>query len=397
MIFRKRYLQEIKAVLGKPVIKVLLGMRRVGKSTLLLQIQDELISSGISKEQIISMNFEWMDYEPIKDYVALNRSIREKMTSNEKYFVFLDEIQEVDGFERVVNSLNAEGIAEVFITGSNSKLFSGELATYLTGRYYSIEVLPLSFEEIYEAGFEGTKEVLLIEYLKHGGLPGLLEFDNQRASANYLLDMYQSILLKDIVKRYNIRDVDLLQRFMMYVMNNIGQIFSANTISKYLKSEGRNFSKETIYNYIDAAKSAFLIHSAARYNIKGKEILKTNEKYFVNDLGLRSLYFNNELDIGQALENVVYLELRRRGYEIYVGKFGDREVDFIVIKGDSKMYIQVAYLLVESATIEREFSVLEEITDNFPKLVISMDQVNRSRNGIQHQNIIDFLLEKEIW
>jgi hypothetical protein len=397
MIFRKRYLQEIKAVLGKPVIKVLLGMRRVGKSTLLLQIQDELISSGISKEQIISMNFEWMDYEPIKDYVALNRSIREKMTSNEKYFVFLDEIQEVDGFERVVNSLNAEGIAEVFITGSNSKLLSGELATYLTGRYYSIEVLPLSFEEIYEAGFEGTKEVLLIEYLKHGGLPGLLEFDNQRASANYLLDMYQSILLKDIVKRYNIRDVDLLQRFMMYVMNNIGQIFSANTISKYLKSEGRNFSKETIYNYIDAAKSAFLIHSAARYNIKGKEILKTNEKYFVNDLGLRSLYFNNELDIGQALENVVYLELRRRGYDIYVGKFGDREVDFIVVKGDSKMYIQVAYLLVESATIEREFSVLEEITDNFPKLVISMDQVNRSRNGIQHQNIIDFLLEKEIW
>lgn len=397
MIFRKRYLQEIKAVLGKPVIKVLLGMRRVGKSTLLLQIQDELISSGISKEQIISMNFEWMDYEPIKDYVALNRSIREKMTSNEKYYVFLDEIQEVDGFERVVNSLNAEGIAEVFITGSNSKLLSGELATYLTGRYYSIEVLPLSFEEIYEAGFEGTKDVLLIEYLKHGGLPGLLEFDNQRASANYLLDMYQSILLKDIVKRYNIRDVDLLQRFMMYVMNNIGQIFSANTISKYLKSEGRNFSKETIYNYIDAAKSAFLIHSAARYNIKGKEILKTNEKYFVNDLGLRSLYFNNELDIGQALENVVYLELRRRGYDIYVGKFGDREVDFIVLKGDSKMYIQVAYLLVESATIEREFSVLEEITDNFPKLVISMDQVNRSRNGIQHQNIIDFLLEKEIW
>jgi len=375
----------------------LLGMRRVGKSTLLLQIQDELISSGISKEQIISMNFEWMDYEPIKDYVALNRSIREKMTSNEKYYVFLDEIQEVDGFERVVNSLNAEGIAEVFITGSNSKLLSGELATYLTGRYYSIEVLPLSFEEIYEAGFEGTKEVLLIEYLKHGGLPGLLEFDNQRASANYLLDMYQSILLKDIVKRYNIRDVDLLQRFMMYVMNNIGQIFSANTISKYLKSEGRNFSKETIYNYIDAAKSAFLIHSAARYNIKGKEILKTNEKYFVNDLGLRSLYFNNELDIGQALENVVYLELRRRGYDIYVGKFGDQEVDFIVLKGDSKMYIQVAYLLVESATIEREFSVLEEITDNFPKLVISMDQVNRSRNGIQHQNIIDFLLEKEIW
>ena len=397
MIFRKRYLQEIKAVLGKPVIKVLLGMRRVGKSTLLLQIQDELISSGISKEQIISMNFEWMDYEPIKDYVALNRSIREKMTSNEKYYVFLDEIQEVDGFERVVNSLNAEGIAEVFITGSNSKLLSGELATYLTGRYYSIEVLPLSFEEIYEAGFEGTKDVLLIEYLKHGGLPGLLEFENQRASANYLLDMYQSILLKDIVKRYNIRDVDLLQRFMMYVMNNIGQIFSANTISKYLKSEGRNFSKETIYNYIDAAKSAFLIHSAARYNIKGKEILKTNEKYFVNDLGLRSLYFNNELDIGQALENVVYLELRRRGYDIYVGKFGDQEVDFIVLKGDSKMYIQVAYLLVESATIEREFSVLEEITDNFPKLVISMDQVNRSRNGIQHQNIIDFLLEKEIW
>jgi predicted AAA+ superfamily ATPase len=209
------------------------------------------------------------------------------------------------------------------------------------------------------------------------------------------MDMYQSILLRDIVKRHNIRDVDLLQRFMMYLMHNISQIFSAVTITKYLKNEGRRLSKETIYNYIEAAKSAFLIHGVPRYNIKGKEILKTNEKYFINDLGFRSIYFNNEKDIGQSLENIVYLELRRRGYAIYVGKFDNQEVDFIAEKGASKMYVQVTYLLAEESTIEREFSVLEAIQDNHIKIVLSMDKIDRSRNGIIHRNIVDFLLESK--
>lgn len=396
VIKRKKYLDALNSVMGKQVIKVLLGMRRVGKSTLLMQIQDTLLSQGIRHDQIIAINYEWMEYETLKDYKALYTYIQSKMTTDEKYYVFLDEIQEVESFEKVVNDLNSKGQAELFITGSNSKLLSGELATLLTGRFYTIEVLPLSFDEIMHAeiGLQNANENLL-DYLRLGGMPGRYLFDEELTAKNYISDMYQSILLSDIVKRNNIRDVDLLQRFMLYVMHNVGQIFSALTITNYLKNEGRKLSKETIYNYIEAAKNAYLIYGVPRYNIRGKEIMKTNEKYYLNDLGMRGLYFDNENEIGQALENVVYLELRRRGYEVYIGKFDDKEIDFIAIKGHTKQYIQVAYLLAEKSTIEREFSVLEAVEDQFPKMVISMDMVNRSRNGVVHKNIIEFLLEDE--
>lgn len=390
MIKRDKYLDEIKKVLNKQIVKVLLGMRRVGKSTLLLQIQDELIQQGVSKDQIISINFEWLEYEELKDYKKLNAYINNKMVQGRKSYVFLDEVQEVESFEKVVNSLNSKGVAEVFITGSNSKLLSGELATYLTGRYYKIEVLPLSLSELYTS--EVIHEDMLIDYFKTGGMPGILQFDDERTMKNYIMDMYQSILLRDIVQRYKIRDVELFQRFMLYLVDNIGQTFSAGTITKYLKNEGRKLSKETIYNYIEAAKATYLIHGVPRYNIKGKALMKTNEKYYINDLGIRSLYFNNQQDIGQALENIIYLELRRRGYTIYVGKYDDKEVDFIAIDSDEKLYIQVSYLLAEPSTIEREFSVLESIEDNYRKLVVSMDKVNRSRNGINHVNIVDFLM-----
>ena len=393
IIQRERYLEEIRAVTGKQIIKVLTGMRRVGKSTLLQQIQGALIASGVAVDQIISVNFELMEYEPINEYHELDRYIRERMVNTERYYVFLDEIQEVSGFEKVVNSLNAEGNAELFITGSNSRLLSGELATYLTGRYYAIEILPLSFLEILSLDPKDEREQALLRYLRTGGLPGILHFEIEAIRRNYLLDMYQSILLKDIIGRYHIRNVDLLQRFMRFIMHNIGQTFSAGTITKYLKSEGRRFSKETIYQYIDAAKQAYLIHGVPRYDIKGKELLKTNEKYFINDLGLRSLFFDNEQDISQVLENLVYLHLRGKGYEIYIGKYQEKEVDFITVKANEKQYIQVAYLLAEPATIEREFSVLEQIDDNYPKLVLSLDRVNRSRNGIIHRNLINFLLE----
>lgn len=391
IIKRVAYLKEIDKLIGKQIIKVLLGMRRVGKSTLLLQVQEELIAKGVRKDQIISINFEWLEFLELTDYQKLNSYIEQKMISDEKYYVFLDEVQEVTSFEKVVNSLNAKGQAEVFITGSNSNLLSGELATYLTGRFVTIEVLPLSYKEIHSQ--QATIDAHFINYLKTGGMPGKFQFDEDRTAKNYIMDMYQSILLRDIVQRYNMRDVDLLQRFMLYLMDNVSQIFSAGTITKYLKNEGRKLSKETIYNYINAAKSTYLVHGVPRYNIKGKELLKTNEKYFINDLGMRNLFFDNEKDIGQCLENVVYLELKRRGYEIYVGKFDNREVDFIAMNGSQKIYIQVTYLLAEQSTIEREFSVLEEIDDNFPKMVISMDSVNRSRNGIIHKNIVDFLLE----
>lgn len=393
MIKREFYLREIRKVLGKPVIKVLTGMRRVGKSTLLKQLRDELLSGGVPDTQMIFLNFEFLKYEPLKDYRLLFDHITESMTNNEKYYIFLDEIQEVDGFEKVINSLHAEGKSEIFITGSNSKLLSGELATYLTGRFYTIEVFPLSFKEVASNHKSDNVDDLFAEYISNGGMPGRFEFDDLDSSRNYLTDMYRSILLKDIVTRYSIRDVELLERFLIFVLNNTSQIFSASTITNFLKSEGRKLSKETIYLYIEACKNAYLIHSIQRYDLKGKEVLRTNEKYFVNDLGIRLIYFDNEKDIGQSLENIVLLELLRRGYRVFVGKMGDKEVDFVIEKGSEKMYIQVAYLLAEETTIEREFSVLEKIKDNHPKFVLSMDKINRSRNGIKHQNIIDFLLE----
>ncbi len=393
MIQRENYLRLVQSVLGKNVIKVFLGMRRTGKSTLLLQIQEELMRQGIDANHIISINFEWLEYSKLKNHMELNEYIESKFKDNSKYYVFLDEIQEVEGFEKVVNSIHSKGRAEVFITGSNSKLLSGELATLLTGRFFTIEVLPFSFSEIFDP--QKPDEEQLIEYIASGGLPGRFMFESIRTAKGYITDMYQSILLRDIVKRNDIRDVELLQRFMLYMMNHISRIFSAVTITNYLKSEGRRLSKETIYNYIEAAKAAYLIHGVPRYNIRGKELMKTNEKYFINDLGIRGLYFDNEKDIGQSLENIVYLELRRRGYVIYTGKTENQEIDFVVFDGAKTAYIQVAYLLAEPTTIEREFSALESIEDNYPKYVISMDKVNRSRNGIVHKNIMDFLMESD--
>jgi predicted AAA+ superfamily ATPase len=391
-IQRDSYLDIIKSVTGKHIIKVLTGMRRVGKSIILKQIQEQLLSDGVPQEQIININFELMEFESIRNYRVLEKYISQQMVGDKKYFVFLDEVQEVKGFEKVVNSLHAQGTAELFITGSNSNLLSGELATYLTGRFYSIEVLPLSFKEIYQYIPGSTREEKFLSFIRGGGMPGTLQFEGNSIVKNYLLDMYQSILLRDIVQRHSIRNVDLLKRFMQYIFANTSQLFSAASITRYLKSEGRSLSKETIYQYLGAAKEAFLIHGVPRFDIKGKNVLKTNEKYFVNDLGFRALFFDNELDIGQALENIVYLHLRKQGHEIFVGKLDDKGIDFIAVRGKEKLYIQVAYLLAEQATIEREFSPLETIDDNYPKMVISMDPVNRSRNGIIHMNIIDFLL-----
>jgi|LSQX01.2.fsa_nt_gb predicted AAA+ superfamily ATPase len=401
LIQRNRYLDEIVSVLHKPIIKVLLGMRRVGKSTLLFQIQEYLKSTGVKDEQVISLNFELLEFEGLKNYNALNDYLNSKMTSHDKYYIFLDEVQEVEGFEKVVNSINAQGKAELFVTGSNSSLLSGELATYLTGRYYTIEVFPLSFSEIVAHQKTQNRPVTdihssFIDYLKMGGLPGRFMFTEERTAKNYIYDLYQSILLKDIVQRYRIRDVDLLQRFMLYLSNNVAQIFSADTVTKYLRSENRKLSRETIYNYIEAAQNAYLIYGVPQYDIRGKALMKTSEKYFIADQGLRGLFFDNEADIGQVLENIVFLELKRRGYDLFIGRIGDREIDFIAQDGPTTIYFQVAYLLEADTTIEREFSPLLDIQDNYPKYVLSMDPVNRSRQGVTHLNIIDFLLDDSL-
>lgn len=397
MIKRDLYINQLKMLIGDPLIKVITGMRRVGKSTLLLLIQDELMLRGVSEKQIIHINFELLDYEELRKPKMLNEYLEAHLSSNEKYYLFLDEIQEVDGFEKVINSINIKYDADIYVTGSNSKLLSGELSTHLTGRYFSLELYPLSFLEIVnnlktrKIQFDPEQE--FINYINYGGLPAIQRFRKQEdLIKGYLEDIYSSILLNDIVARYSIRDVDLLKRFMKYLLHNVGQIFSAQSIVNFLKSESRSLSRETLYNYLEACKNAFLIYSAPRYDIKGKQVLKTREKYFTNDLGIRGLFYSNEADVGQALENIVYLQLLRQGYRVYVGEFADQEIDFIAEKGGDKLYIQVAYLLANDDTINREFSALENIQDNYPKYVLSMDKIKMERNGIKHRNIIDFLL-----
>lgn len=396
MIKRDDYLNKIKPIINDPLIKVITGMRRVGKSTLLLLIQDELNNQGIDSEQFIHINFELIKYDEYKDYKKLYEYVTSLIINKDKYYIFLDEIQEVENFEKVVNSINIEYNTDIYITGSNSKLLSGELASLLTGRYYTIEVFPLSFKEIVEAKEDDNLDVDLefINYINNGGLPAILRFKEKSIINGYIDDMYSSIVLKDIVTRYSIRDVDLLNRFLGYIYHNIGQIFSASSITKFLKSEGRKLSRETIYNYINACKEAYLIYGIKRYDIKGKQYLKTKEKYFINDLGIRSLFFDNENDISQSLENIVLLELLRRGYAVYVGEINQLEVDFIAMKGSEKIYIQVTYMMSSEEIVEREFKSLESIKDNFAKYIISMDKIKRERSGIKHMNIIEFLLSE---
>ena len=395
MIKREQYLKIIRPLIDDPLIKVITGMRRVGKSTLLLQIQDELTLRGISREQMISVNFELIGFSELKDANSLYHYLVARLDSKRRYYIFLDEIQEVKGFEKAINSLNLEYPVDIYITGSNSHLLSGEMASLLTGRFFSIEVYPLSLSEIVQGktGVDANEEFM--KFLRYGGMPAIQRFSDQKdLIAGYLSDVYSSILLKDIVSRYAIRDVDLLERFVHYVMQNIGQIFSASSIAKFLKSENRSLSRETMYHYLDACKNAFLFYGAPRFDIRGKSVLKTNEKYFINDLGIRGIFFDNEADIGQSLENIVYLELLRQGYQVYVGQIDAAEVDFIAVKGSTRHYIQVAYLLASQETIDREFSALEAIPDNFPKAVLSLDLFDRGRNGIPNLNVVDFLLGK---
>lgn len=400
MIKRDVYTNKLKPLANDPLIKVITGMRRVGKSTLLLLIQGELKLAGVSDEQFISINFELMDFEAMKTPKSLYDFIGSQIVNNKKYYLFLDEIQEVNGFEKVVNSINLKYDTDIYITGSNSKILSGELATHLTGRYFSIELYPLSFLEIIShqksSGIKADLEQEFVDYIKYGGLPAIQRFRKKDdLIKGYLEDIYSSILLNDIVARYSIRDVDLLKRFMKYLLHNIGQIFSAQSIANFMKNESRGLSRETLYNYLDACKNAFLIYGAPRYDIKGKHVLKTREKYYTNDLGIRGLFYDNEADIGQALENIVYLQLMRLGFRVNVGEFGDQEVDFIAERGSEKVYFQVAYLLANTATIEREFTALEKIQDNYPKYILSMDKIKIERKGIKHLNIIDFLLDQE--
>lgn len=402
MIKREAYMRQIRPFINTDLIKVLTGFRRSGKSVMLELIQEELLKTGVKEEQCISINFEKMKNAHLLDAISLHDEILRRIESIEgKVYLFFDEIQEVVHWEKCINSLRVELDCDIYITGSNAKLLSGELATYLAGRYVEFVIYPFSFQEFIELYHtiypEETNRQCFHKYLMFGGMPYLanLRYDNN-ANQQYLRDLFNSVELKDIIKRNKIRDVDILERIIAYVTLNIGTSFSAFSISKYLKSEGRSISSETIMNYLKACMDAFMFYQVKREDLQGKKILTVNEKYYVVDHGIREAVFgNNQKDIQLVLENIVYMELLRRGYTVFVGKIDNQEIDFVCHKQNDKIYIQVSYLLASEETIAREFGVLDKVQDNYPKYVISMDEFDMSRNGIKHKNIIDFLLEPE--
>jgi hypothetical protein len=402
VIQRNSYISRIRPFIGGDLLKVLTGIRRSGKSVMLELIQEELVSNGIDSAQFISINFENMSNAHLCTAMALHDEILKRASTIEgKVYLFFDEIQEVQNWEKCINSFRIELDCDIYITGSNAKLLSGELATYLAGRYVEFTIYPFSFEEftlLYQSIFPNSNESqCFAKYLTLGGMPYLsnLRYD-EAASHQYLQDLYNSVELKDIVKRNNIRDVDMLERIVAYITSNIGTTFSSTAISKYLKSEGRSISPETVLNYIKACTDAFLFYQVKREDLKGKKILTVNEKYYVADHGIRDAVFGSNMqDINLVLENIVYMEALRRGYAVTVGKVGDKEIDFVCSKQQEKIYIQVSYLLASQETIEREFGVYNHVRDNFPKYVVSLDEFDMSRDGIKHRNIRDFLLMKE--
>ncbi|MCK9288495.1 MAG: ATP-binding protein [Sphaerochaetaceae bacterium] len=403
MIIRETYMKQILDFMDKPVVKVITGMRRSGKSVLLELTKEAIRKNGVEEKQIFSINFESLQFENMKNYKALYEAISATAkTANGKLYLLFDEIQEVDSWEKVINSVRVDYDCDIYITGSNARLLSGELATLLSGRYIEIPVYPLSFSEYLEFAKLNEGEVGLNKdqhfsrFLRYGGLPGIHEIKwDDTALLRYLTDMFNSVLLKDVIKRNKIRDIDLLEKVVLYLMDNIGNTFSAKTISDFLKNQGRKLSTETVYTYVKALESAFLIHKVPRFDIKGKRVLETQEKYFVSDLGLRHATIGyRDQDISGILENVVYLELLRRGWTIHIGKQGSCEVDFVATRTDERLYIQVCYVLTEDNT-KREFEPLEAIEDNYEKVVISTDSlISFNRNGIRQQNIIEFLLDR---
>ena len=395
-------MRRIRPFIGTELVKVLTGIRRCGKSVMMGLIQEELLSSGVDSGQIISINFENMSNAPFYTAAALHDEIiRRTAGIKGKVYLFFDETQEVEAWEKCINSFRVELDCDIYITGSNAKLLSGELATYLAGRYVEFVIYPFSFSEFVELYHtirpEADVRQCFNQYLTLGGMPYLanLRYD-ETASRQYLRDLFNSVELKDIVKRNNVRDVDMLERIIAYVTANIGTVFSSTAISKYLKSEGRSVAPETVLGYLKACTDAFLFYQVKRQDIQGKKILTVNEKYYVADHGVREAVFGGNLrDINLVLENIVYMELLRRGYTVTVGKVGDKEIDFVCEQQGQKLYIQVAYLLALEETVQREFGVYSRIRDNFPKYVVTLDEFDMSRDGIRHRNIRDFLLEQK--
>ena len=392
-------MKRIRPFINTELIKVFTGIRRSGKSVMLELVKNELKKSGVSDKNFLCINFEQFSNSELLDAKILHKRIVEfQKSADGKIYLFFDEIQEVDGWEKCINSCRVDFDCDIYITGSNAKLLSGELATYLAGRYVEFVIYPFSFAEFLEMNRQKNSQIdktaCFMTFLKTGGMPFLANFLGDDSAKNqYLMDIYNSFVLKDVVKRNNIRDVDTLERIIAYAFSNIGHIFSATSLSKYFKSEKRNISHDTILNYLKFCADAFLIYKISRYDLEGKKVLTVNEKYYCADHGLREAVFGkNTQNIDQILENIVCLELLRRNFKVFVGKKDESEIDFIAERNGVKIYVQVAYLLASEETVRREFSVYDSIKDNFPKYVVSMDEFDFSRNGIIHRNIRDFLL-----
>ena len=398
MIKRELYMKKIRPYMHQNIIKVLTGIRRCGKSVMLELIRQELLDTGISEDQCLMVNFESKAVDYVTSVDASYQYMVDFVRKNQKkVYFFLDEVQELDGWEKLVNACMIDFDVDIYITGSNAKLLSGELATYLAGRYVEISIYPFSLKEVMDMQEGKTVQEVFQIYLTRGGMPFLYQFPADEHSAKqYLQDIYHSIILKDIAERNKVRDLELLQRILLYFLSNVGNTFSSSNIVKYLKSERRCISNETVYNYVNYGKATCLLHLVSREDVIGKRLLQFQEKIYLADHGIReAVYGNNLRDIQQILENMVYMELLRRGYQVCVGKVHEQEIDFVAGNSADKLYVQVTYLLATEETMEREFAVLEKVPDNYPKYVVSMDEIDRSRNGIKHRNIRDFLLAEE--
>lgn len=396
MIKREIYLKKIRDSYDSELIKVIMGIRRCGKSVLLLQIIEELKQKGIKEDHIIYINFEDYDFVDYTEAKEFNKYIKEKIKDKNKYYLFFDEIQNVKDFERVINSFRATMNVSIFITGSNSKLLSGELATFLTGRYISIKMMPFTYAEFLELKKSKKEEITekaLEEYIEWGGMPLIYNTNSEIERKMYLRDLYNAIILKDIVERNNIKDINLLNRIIQFMMENVGGILSSNSIAGNLKNEKINTSVDTVMNYIDYITTSSIFNKVNRYDIRGKSMMATLEKYYLTDLGFLSLKSSPiEKKTGGRLENIVYNELIARGYEVYIGKTEKGEVDFVIDKFGERKYIQVADYLSSDEVIKREFGAFDYVKDNYPKYVITMDKIDYSQNGIIHLNLEKFLL-----
>jgi predicted AAA+ superfamily ATPase len=394
---RENAIRQIEAFIDKPFIKVITGIRRCGKSSILILLAKRLKKMGISNERIIFINFENLDYAELSDYKKLYAFIKGKMKAKKKYYVFLDEIQEVQNWEKAVNSLLQGKNADIYITGSNSKLLSSELSTYIAGRYVEFQIKTLSFAEFREFNGKTSVENDFKIYLRKGGFPAVNIYPYSETEIHKIVcDIYNSAILRDVVQRNNIRNVELLDRISKFIFDNLGNLFSAKKIADYFKSQNRGVDIETVYNYLNALEQAFVVKKIQRFDIKGKEILKTQEKYFAGDHSIvYSIMGYKDRFISGVLENVVMQEMERRGYRVFVGKLNNAEIDFVGEKQNKKIYLQVCYQLNSQDTIDREFSPLGLIKDNHPKFVVSMDSFFKDNiNGIEHKFIGDFLLGK---